>query len=270
MSKIKVLYVCGEMTPYVDENKVSLLCRSLPQLSQENECDIRTFMPRFGVINERKNQLHEVIRLSGMNIVIDDTDHQLIIKVASIPNARVQVYFIDNDDYFQRKAMLVDESGAIFDDNDERAMFFARGVIETVSKLRWSPELVHCHDWFSAFMPAYVKFKYNDDPLFASSKIVLSVYDNAFDGYLDENLANKLKLEGFKDEDLKLLKENSYNNLIKFALQYIDGLIVAGNDVDPDIIEFAKSKGVSVLEHSIDNTDYINEYINFYNEILSK
>ncbi|MDE7355626.1 MAG: glycogen/starch synthase, partial [Rikenellaceae bacterium] len=159
-TKPKILYVCQEMMPYLPESEISAICRQLPQLIQERGADIRTFMPRYGSINERRNQLHEVIRLSGMNIVIDDTDHQLIIKVASIPNARLQVYFIDNDDYFMRKSTICDASGNYHIDNDERAMFFSRGVIETVTKLRWSPDVIHCHGWFSAFMPVYIKSLY--------------------------------------------------------------------------------------------------------------
>lgn len=270
MSKIKILYVCEEMMPYVSETEISKICRQLPQLAQENGCDIRTFMPRFGTINERRNQLHEVIRLSGMNIVINDTDHQLIIKVASIPNARVQVYFIDNEDFFQRKAMLYDDEGVKFEDNDERAIFFTRGVIETVSKLRWSPEIIHCHEWFTAFMPAYIKHKCSDDPLFSSAKIILSIYNNSFDGTLDEKLIEKLRMEGFKDENLTEIGTPTYNNVIKFALQFLDGIIIAGDDVDPEIIEYAKNNGVKVLEYSITNPDYINKYMDFYNEILSK
>lgn len=271
-NRAKVLYVCREMMPYVNENPISSLCRVLPQLVQEKGCDIRTFMPRFGLINERRNQLHEVIRLSGMNIVINDTDHQLIIKVASIPNARVQVYFIDNDDFFQRKAMLEDcDTEISFSDNDERAMFFSRGVIETVAKLRWSPDVIHCHDWFTAFMPAYIKSKYQDDPLFASSKVVMSLYNDTFDGLLDAELPKKLMLEGFSEEEISILSEPSYNNLMKFTIQYLDGIIVADDNVDNDIIEYAKNKGVKILNHRIDDgQDYVNEYINFYDEILAK
>lgn len=258
------------MMPYVSETQISSVCRHLPQLAQEKGCDIRTFMPRFGMINERRNQLHEVIRLSGINIVINDNDHQLIIKVASIPNARVQVYFIDNEDFFSRKAMLVDEDGTFFSDNDERAIFFSRGIIETVSKLRWSPEIIHCNDWFTAFMPAYIKHKYSDDPLFSSTKVIMSVHNNSFDGLLDSNLINKLKLEGFSDELLKGIEVPSYNNVIKFALQFIDGIIVTDDTLDNEIIEYAKAKGVKVLNCPLDTPDYINEYLNFYNEILSK
>lgn len=196
MSSCKILYVCQEITPYLAENDMSTLCRTLSQSMQERGNEIRTFMPRYGLINERRNQLHEVIRLSGMNLIIDDNDHQLIIKVASIPSARVQIYFIDNEDYFQRKFTLCDGEGSLFADNDERAIFFARGVLETVKKLRWVPDVVHVHGWFSAIVPVYLRNTFADDPVFKNVKIVMSLYDDGFDGELDAKFGQKIASEG--------------------------------------------------------------------------
>jgi len=147
--KARVLFVSQEVTPYLDETPMGLIGRHLPQGIQERGKEIRLFMPKYGCINERRNQLHEVIRLSGMNLIIDDTDHPLIIKVASIQSARMQVYFIDNQEYFERKYTLVDKKGVHFADNDERSIFFCRGVIETVKKLGWAPDVVHLHGWFT-------------------------------------------------------------------------------------------------------------------------
>ena len=195
MSSCKILYVCQEITPYLAENDMSTLCRTLSQSMQERGNEIRTFMPRYGLINERRNQLHEVIRLSGMNLIIDDNDHQLIIKVASIPTARVQIYFIDNDDYFARKAVLSDDAGW-FADNDERAIFFARGVLETVKKLRWTPTVVHCHGWFSAVVPVYLKRVFADDPIFRDVKVVVSLYGDGFPGELHPEFGAKIAGEG--------------------------------------------------------------------------
>ena len=160
MEKKKILYISQEITPYLPESEMSEIGRYLPQGAQERGREIRTFMPRYGCVNERRNQLHEVIRLSGMNLVIKDTDHPLIIKVASIQAARMQVYFIDNEDYFQRKCALTDEEGKEFVDNDERAVFFARGVLETVIKLRWAPDIIHCHGWLTSLIPLYIKKYY--------------------------------------------------------------------------------------------------------------
>ncbi len=206
--KPRILYICQEIEPYV-EGVQGGICRRLAQSMQEKGYEIRTFMPRYGCVNERRNQLHEVIRLSGMNLIIGGSDHQLIIKVASIPAARVQVYFIDNDDYFSRKATLVDEEGAPFEDNGERAIFFARGVIETVRRLGWSPDIVHCHGWFSAIVPLYLKHVFHDDPLFANLKVVVSLYDG-FEGTIDlgERLsAEKIEAGGFGEIDFEAFKK---------------------------------------------------------------
>ena len=190
----KVLFITQEITPYVSESEMSLVGRNLPQAIQEKGREIRTFMPKWGNINERRNQLHEVIRLSGMNLIIDDTDHPLIIKVASIQSARMQVYFIDNDDYFQNRLQVVDENGVEYEDNDARAIFYARGVLETVKKLRWCPDVIHCHGWMTALAPLYIKKAYKDEPSFRDAKVVFSLYDNDFKEPFHPDFASKLLL----------------------------------------------------------------------------
>ena len=192
MEKKKVLFISQEITPYLPESTLSNIGRYLPQGIQELGKEIRTFMPRYGIVNERRNQLHEVIRLSGMNLIINDADHPLVIKVASIQAARMQVYFIDNEDYFHRKSIFTDENGAYFEDNDERAIFFAKGVLETVKKLRWKPDVVHCHGWFTGFVPLFLKTVYADEPLFSKAKVVYTVYNDEFEGNLDEKMAKKV------------------------------------------------------------------------------
>lgn len=237
---------------------------------QERGNEIRTFMPRYGVINERRNQLHEVIRLSGMNLIIDDNDHQLIIKVASIPSARVQVYFIDNDDYFQRKAVLTDCDGNYFEDNDERAIFFARGVIETVKKLRWQPDIIHIHGWFASLAPVYLKKVFSDDPLFSDAKIVVSLYNDGFPGQLDSAFRSKLEDEGVKEKELSLLDEPTYENLIKFVINHIDGVIFESEDIPAAIEGYIKDKKLPYLDF-LDKTtpNYLDDYQKFYETILS-
>ncbi|HEX7411888.1 MAG TPA: glycogen/starch synthase, partial [Bacteroidales bacterium] len=180
MEKTKVLFVTQEIAPYLKETQLGTIGRYLPQGIQERGREIRTFMPKFGTINERRNQLHEVIRLSGMNLIIDDTDHPLIIKVASIQSARMQIYFIDNEDYFQRKYVYYDKNNKFFKDNDERTIFFSRGVLETVKKLGWAPDLVHCHGWITSLVPLYIKRAFRDNPLFSDTKIIISIYDDDF------------------------------------------------------------------------------------------
>lgn len=235
---------------------------------QERGNEIRTFMPRYGCINERRHQLHEVIRLSGMNLIIDDNDHQLIIKVASIPSARVQIYFIDNDDYFARKAILQDAEGNYFGDNDERAIFFARGVLETVKKLRWTPSVVHCHGWFSSIVPIYLKMVFADDPIFKDVKIVVSLYGDGFDKPLDAGMKEKIANEGVKDKNLSILETPSYENLCRYVMQYADGIILASEHVSPEIIELARTSGKPLMEYqSPDAEDFFDNYNRFYDAI---
>lgn len=269
MSNCKILYVCQEITPYLPESDMSVLCRRLSQAMQERGNEIRTFMPRYGCINERRNQLHEVIRLSGMNLIIDDNDHQLIIKVASIPTARVQIYFIDNDDYFSRKAMLQDARGQVFEDNDERAIFFARGVLETVRKLRWQPDIVHCHGWFSAIVPIYLKTVFADDPLFSQTKVVVSLYDDAFTGELDSGFAQKVQNEGVDKEKLAVAAQPSYQNLAKLVIDFADGIILETSQPDAEIAAWLERSGKPVLPWQAKDTEgYLDEYQKFYEQLL--
>jgi len=268
MESVKVLFVSQEITPYLPENEMSHIGRYLPQGIQEMGKEIRTFMPRYGSINERRNQLHEVIRLSGMNLIIDDTDHPLIIKVASIQSARMQVYFIDNEDYFHRKATMQDAEGKYFEDNDERMIFFARGVLETVRKLRWSPDIVHCHGWFTSFVPVYLKKADSEDPLFADSKVVFSLYNNGFDKPLNKRLQEKAILDGVSKDDLAALQDSKYDSLTKLALQYSDAAIHGSVDLPKNTIDVINESGVPSLDYQLPEK-YIEEYSVFYENILN-
>ena len=244
----KVLFITQEITPYVSESEMSLVGRNLPQAILEKGREIRTFMPKWGNINERRNQLHEVIRLSGMNLIIDDTDHPLIIKVASIQSARMQVYFIDNDDYFQNRLQVVDENGVEYEDNDARAIFYARGVLETVKKLRWCPDVIHCHGWMTALAPLYIKKAYKDEPSFRDAKVVFSLYDNDFKEPFHPDFASKLLLKGISKKDVADLKEPvDYTALCKLAVDYSDGVIQQSEHVNEEVIAYARQIGKPVL-----------------------
>lgn len=260
-----MLFVSQEITPYLPETEISKISRELPQGIQERGKEIRTFMPRYGCVNERRNQLHEVIRLTGMNLIIDDTDHPLIIKVASIQSARMQVYFIDNEDYFQRKATLKSTEGQFFEDNDERAMFFARGVLETVQKLRWSPDIIHCHGWFTSFVPIYVKRTFRDNPLFSNSKVIMSLYDNEFDAPLNPQLKNKLIYDSISEKDVERLTNPTYENLSKFAIDFSDGVIFGSQKINDEVANYAKSTGKPVLDYQSPET-----YMDAFNEFYEK
>lgn len=268
MASKRILYVCQEVAPCLPENEESTLCRHLPQQMQERGCEIRSFMPRFGCINERRNQLHEVIRLSGMNLIIDNNDHQLIIKVASLPGSRTQIYFIDNDDFFARKAVLKDASGKLFQDNDERMIFFTRGVIETVRKLRWNPSIIHCHGWFSVLLPLYFKTLYADDPIFRDTKIVLSLYDDGFDGQLTP-FRSKLEDEEIADSNLSLLDSPTYENLYRSVINHVDGLIEGSMNANKELVSYAESLSKPVLKYqSPDEDGFYDNYNRFYESLL--
>ena len=252
----KVLFITQEIIPYVAESEMAIAGRKIPQTIQEKGREIRTFMPKWGNVNERRNQLHEVIRLSGMNLIIDDTDHPLIIKVASIQAARMQVYFIDNDDYFQHRLMATDEEGVEYTDNDERAIFYARGVLETVKKLRWCPEVIHCQGWISALVPLYIKTAYQDEPSFRDSKVVFSLFGDDLKSNLQENIIDKLMLKNIVREDIESILPASatYKDLCKLAISYSDGVIQNSKDVDPELLEYAREKGIPVLEYEAPET----------------
>ena len=268
--KQKILFVNSEIFPYLPESDIANIGRYLPQAAQERKREIRSFMPRYGCINERKNQLHEVIRLSGMNIIISDVDRPLIIKVASISSARIQVYFIDNEDYFKRKQLYRSDSGEFFADNDERAIFFARGVLETVKKLRWAPDVIHCQGWISHLVPVYLKKAYREDPIFSTSKIVLSLYDDISDDAFQPDFAQKACFGGVHMEDLPLLEQPDGIKLAQTAAQYSDGIILGAKDIRPEIVSWCETLGLPMLqfnEQALKDGSYAEEYCNFYDTL---
>jgi starch synthase len=268
MEKKKVLFISQEITPYVPETEMGTISRNLPQGIQEKGKEIRAFMPRYGIINERRHQLHEVIRLSGMNIIIDDTDHSLVIKVASIQSARMQVYFIDNDDYFHRKHTLKNEKGEYFEDNDERVIFFSRGVLETVKKLRWAPDIVHCHGWLSSLVPLYLKKSFKEDPLFNYAKVVYSVYNDDFDLPLNKNVAKKMVIDGITNNEMKIVENPTFENLTKLAVEMADGVIQGSPVINPNVMSHIKKSKKPFIEYHNSET-YIDAYAEFYDKILN-
>ncbi|MBP3202860.1 MAG: glycogen/starch synthase [Bacteroidales bacterium] len=265
----KILFVNAEMFPYLPESPIANICRELPQGIQERHKEIRAFMPRYGCINERKNQLHEVIRLSGMNIIISDVDRPLVIKVASISAARIQVYFIDNEDYFRRKQIYRDEEGTFFADNGERAIFFARGVLETVKKLRWAPDVIHCSGWISHVLPLYLKKAYKEDPIFTGAKVVLSLFDDTPAEKFSPDFPASLPFGAVKPEEVASV--DSGMELAKLAVQYADGVILGSPNVAPALVEHARQLGLPLLPYSqehIQDGSYMDEYNAFYDNLL--
>ena len=271
MSKAKVLFINSEVMPYMPESHMSSIGRRLPQGIQEAGHEIRTFVPRFGLINERRNQLHEVIRLSGMNLIINETDHPLIIKVASIQPARMQVYFIDNDDYFTHRDVYCDKHGREYEDNGERAFFFARGVAETIRKLRWVPDVVYCQGWFAGIAPILIRKHFGDDPCFRNCKIVTALYDNPFQNLLPSNLAQTIKCEGITKTDLSEIRDKqvSHTMLSRLSIKFSDAVIVTDQGIAPELLEYAQKNGKKILDATEEELD-IAKYDLFFDQLASK
>lgn len=263
MKDKRILYVSSEVIPYLPETEISSMSFEAPRMVNNNGGQIRIFMPRYGNINERRHQLHEVIRLSGMNLVINDLDMPLIIKVASIPKERMQVYFIDNEDYFKRKATYGDEEGNFFDDNDERAIFFAKGVIETVKKLNWSPDIIHVHGWLASFLPLYLKTYYGNEPLFENSKIITSVYNQGFENTLNSTLIDKIKFDGIEADVVEHLSNPDYFNVMKSAIDHSDAIVIGSNDLSADLTTYLKNLEKPVLKYH-NKEEFSQAYLDFY------
>lgn len=268
----KVLYISQEIAPYLPESPMAVVGRDLPQSTQEMGYEVRTFMPKFGCINERRNQLHEVIRLSGMNIVIDDTDHPLIIKVATLQPSRMQVYFIDNDDYFQFSPDKRLEIVSSPNDNDERIMFFARGVIETARKLRWNPAIIHCMGWTSALVPLFLRKLYPEDPTFANSKIVYALRNEDFKDTLDSRFVEKMKMYDLDDNDLSAIinSDVDFIALNKLAIDYADAIVQSSQDVDPVLLDYAKSTDKPFMSYNSDKDQSTEDYRIFYENLIKE
>ena len=248
----RILFISQEINPYLpEETPIRQLNRQLPEYFQSHSYETRTFMPKFGEINERRNQLHEVIRLSGMNLIIEDADHPLLIKVASIQSARIQIYFIDNDDLFHRRKGVIDDNGVEYADNDDRVIFFARGVIETVKKLRWTPNIILCSGWMSALAPLYLKKAFGDEPFFANSKIVLMLDDNEYQKPFPTRFADKLRIEGIANTDVRSIAgfPVGYEELMRLAIDFSDAIVYASPKVNQRLMNYAETKGKPILPY---------------------
>ena len=263
MTGKKILFVSSEVIPYLPENNISNLSYNLPKIVNANGGQTRIFIPKYGIINERRHQLHEVIRLSGMNLIIDDIDMPLIIKVASIPKERMQVYFIDNDEYFKNRGLHGNDKKKLYKDNDERAIFFAKGVIETIKKLNWSPDAIHVHGWISSLLPLYIKEYYRDEPILNNPKVIVSIYDNEMEGSLSPKIVKKIQFDGIESNTLDVFKNPTYKDLFKNAILNSDGVVFAGSEVDTSLLTLAKNHKKPILECGF-NENFKKEYLNYY------
>ena len=266
----RILFVSQQIYPFLDqETPIRTLNRKLPEWFQANGYETRTFMPKFGDINERRNQLHEVIRLSGINLIISETDHPLIIKVASIQSARIQIYFIDNDDYFYRRKGLVDANGEEYKDNDERCIFFARGVLETVKKLRWTPNFVHCSGWMSALTPLFLKKLYADAPFFEKTKIILSLDNEEYTTPFGSKFTNKSLGGGILNSDIRGIAglPVGYEDLMRLAIDYSDAIVLASENINQRLLNYAQNSGKPIMPYVGEDKQ---SYLDFYNSLSEK
>ena len=262
----KILFISSEVIPYMPQTEIATMTYALPKMVNEHGGQTRIFIPKYGIINERRHQLHEVIRLSGINLIIDDMDMPLILKVASIPKERMQVYFIDSEDYFKNRLVQFDKNNKLYKDNDERSIFFAKGVIETIRKLNWAPDLIHVHGWIASLLPLYLKNFYKDDPMFEKTKVIVSLYDNQIKGKLDKKVVDKLKFDEIQDKNLSILDDPTYENLYKISLALADGVIFA-SDIKSKYKDLLKKIKIPELECYSDD-DFDKQYLDFYNKFL--
>ncbi|MDX1903566.1 MAG: glycogen/starch synthase [Thermonemataceae bacterium] len=276
MAKLRILYVASEVNPFLQTSNVADFVRQIPQAMQERGMEIRILVPRFGTINERKNRLHEVVRLSGINISVGEEEKPLTIKVASIPSAKLQVYFIDNEDYFQRKSVFVDKDNRFHDDNDERAIFFCKGALETIKKLGWSPDIIHCNDWMTSLIPLYLKTTYKKDPVFQNTKSVFSIYDNHFSHEFSEDFAEKARMLDIDDLAMNHLQRANFENLVKTGVQYADTVISAETEYSEklqhllDEVQTTHKINHLPFHNNIEQNQALSDsYFDLYNELSS-
>ncbi|MDQ3016910.1 MAG: glycogen/starch synthase [Bacteroidota bacterium] len=267
--KKRVLFLTQEMSPYTDLSEISEILKKLPLYTQDNGMEIRVLMPRFGSINERRHRLHEVVRLSGMNIIINDDDYPLIIKVASLPGARLQVYFLDNEEFFKRKFMFEDQAGKLYDDNQDRMVFFCKGAVETVRKFGWAPDVVHCHGWMTSLVPFYLRTAYKDDPLFKKSKIVYSVYNESLESNFNKEFFDKASINNLQPKDLMAYQNgDGLVNLHKGAIEYSDALIQGAQKLDATLVKEVKATNKPTLGY-LDPESYLPAYFDFYKGLMN-
>ncbi len=270
MSKKRVLIVTQEMKPYTALSEISEIANKLPQHIQKNGMEIRILMPRYGVINERRHRLHEVVRLSGMNIIVNDDDYPLIIKVASLPQARMQVYFLDNEDFFKRKSVFEDSEGKAFEDNEDRMIFFCKGVLETVKKFGWPPDIIHCHGWMTSLVPAYLKTAYQNEPLFQEAKVVYSSYDYSLGNTFSEDFVNKASINDMSSEILEVYSDGSKTTLHEGAAKFSDAVIQGSENIDEDLVKMLEETETPFLPYSDDQDNLLSGYMEFYNSLLEE
>jgi starch synthase len=270
VTKKRILFIANEMSPYLELTEFSEIANKLAIKANDNGFEVRCIMPRFGVINERRHRLHEVVRLSGINVSIDNDDYPLQIKVASLPNARLQVYFLDNEDMFKRKFVFQDDQEKWFEDNWLRTIFFCKGALETVKKFGWPPDIIHCSGWMTGLIPFYLKTAYKKEPVFGNSKIVYTLGQNSFKEKLGADFLKKALIHNsIKEKELDPYKENNNTALFRGGATYADAISFGDDQVDKKLQEeFGKVRGKKVIPYNPESD--LTEYLQLYNDLANK
>jgi starch synthase len=263
-TKKRILFIANEISPYLELTEFAEIVNKLAVLSNDNNFEVRCIMPKFGVINERRHRLHEVVRLSGINVTIDNDDYPLVIKVASLPNARLQVYFLDNEDYFKRKSIFTDEKDKWFDDNGLRTVLFCKGALETVKKFGWPPDIIHCSGWMTGLIPMFIKVAYKKEPVFSQSKVVFTIGNNTFKEKMGADFHKLATInDNITKKELEVLKDNNNVAMFKTGAHFADAITFGAEKVDKKLVEeFSKVKGKKILKFNpeSDLTDYLQLY----------
>ena len=271
MEKKRILIITQEMDPYISLTEAAKIAHSLPKHMQDNGMEIRVLMPKFGNINERRHRLHEVVRLSGINVIINDEDYPLVIKVASLPGARLQVYFLDNEDFFKRKSVFEDEENNFYADNSDRMIFFCRGAIETVRKFGWSPDIIHCIGWMTSLVPMYLKTTYKNDPIFTNSKVLYTISKNYFDSKLSDNFTTQIQIsDNITKKHLEYFKDADNTSLHIGGSEFADALVVEGTP-DEKVTNFVKkTKNKLILNvEKIEDEQNMAQFSDFYQNVMA-
>ncbi len=268
--KKRILFIANEMSPYLELTEFSEIVNKLAIKANDTGYEVRCIMPKFGTINERRHRLHEVVRLSGINISIDNDDYPLQIKVASLPNARLQVYFLDNEDMFKRKFVFNDENEKWYDDNGIRSIFFCKGALEMVKKFGWPPDIIHCSGWMSGLIPLFLKTAYKKEPVFSNSKVLFTVGQNTFKeklgaAFLKNSMINSL----IKEKDQEPYKDNNNLAMLGGGASYADAISFGDDKVDKKLLEsFSKVKGKKIISYQADSD--LTEYLQLYSDLANK
>ncbi len=269
-TKKRILFIANEMSPYLELTEFSETVNRLAILANNNNYEVRCIMPRFGLINERRHRLHEVVRLSGINVTVDNDDFPLQIKVASLPNARLQIYFLDNEDLFKRKFVFHDDNDKWFEDNELRTVFFCKGALETVKKFGWPPDIIHCSGWMSGLVPFYIKTVYKREPVFTHSKVVYTLGPNTHEEPLGENFVKAALISNnIKAKDLAIFEDGNNMAMQRGGASFADAVTIGDSEVDPELLkEFSKIKGKKTLP-LIESGSDLTDYLNLYNDLAS-